>query len=558
MSRPSTGRPEFRLRFSYPTITIERDGVPDRLIPVDSGDPIAALRTVASEIALRRGRLTAILPEAEVWSSRTLKPDAASCRMRASVALAVQPSALALALGPVGPDGARTAIATRRSTLGEARTYLGRAGLRPDRIVGSGDRGERPGAPAFRRTVSPPPALLAATGLAARLALTVWLGPWTTPTPPMQTAVAPAASTPAPAVVAPAPALAPVLQAPDTPPRTAIAQVDPRARPATVRRPTIATSPPAPGVLTLAARNVPGNVAPQPEGPRQPAGLRVAALSGPLARPGTRAEAAPPVSSVALVRAPQARPASLAIAPAATTIGAASAAAAPVRPSGGPQPRPAGLVSQASVGTLVETLTAAIAAPANAAVAPEPTAAPAGAGVQPKARPDAPVRLAALGPTPAELAAVAASVALAIAPPQPRSPDIATVRPAKPAPAPPRPVATRPAQVARPAPVPPPAPKPQVVRAVAVQPAAPAPAPAQKPRAVAAQPTQPALGRNSVALIGVFGSAEGRHALLQLPSGQTQRVKKGDQFRGIQVTAIDADAVHMRQQGRDVVVRLPD
>jgi hypothetical protein len=69
---------------------------------------------------------------------------------------------------------------------------------------------------------------------------------------------------------------------------------------------------------------------------------------------------------------------------------------------------------------------------------------------------------------------------------------------------------------------------------------------------------QRGLGRGDVALIGVFGSAGGRHALVLLPNGDTERVKVGDEIRGVQVTAISADAIHLRSRGRDSVVKLPD
>jgi type IV pilus biogenesis protein PilP len=73
----------------------------------------------------------------------------------------------------------------------------------------------------------------------------------------------------------------------------------------------------------------------------------------------------------------------------------------------------------------------------------------------------------------------------------------------------------------------------------------------------AARSSQPVSSR-SLALIGIFGGAEGRHALVQLSDGSTKRVRQGDTLRGVQVTAIAADAVHLRAQGRDAVLRLPD
>jgi type IV pilus biogenesis protein PilP len=69
---------------------------------------------------------------------------------------------------------------------------------------------------------------------------------------------------------------------------------------------------------------------------------------------------------------------------------------------------------------------------------------------------------------------------------------------------------------------------------------------------------EPRLGRGAMSLIGVFGGANGRHALIQLPDGSTERVRAGDQFRGVQVTAVAADAVQVRVRGRETVLKLPE
>lgn len=45
---------------------------------------------------------------------------------------------------------------------------------------------------------------------------------------------------------------------------------------------------------------------------------------------------------------------------------------------------------------------------------------------------------------------------------------------------------------------------------------------------------------------------------MQLPNGSTERVKAGDSFGGVQVTAITANAVHLRSRGRDSVLTLPE
>jgi hypothetical protein len=215
------------------------------------------------------------------------------------------------------------------------------------------------------------------------------------------------------------------------------------------------------------------------------------------------------------------------------------------------------------------------------------------------------VRVAALT---APDAAVLGLALAAVAPPEPRHPVAAAPRP-QPAAAAPTPQAPRPAaapaaplraapQTARLQSPPQPAraptarlavpaaaparvvraPAAQPVRVVRVQPSRAEPAPAlraqpqparaaaaarvQAPRrpaaALAAPRREPGLGRGSLALVGVFGNANGRHALVQLPDGSTERVRPGDTFRGVQITAIAADAVHLRAQGRDAVLKLPE
>jgi hypothetical protein len=98
----------------------------------------------------------------------------------------------------------------------------------------------------------------------------------------------------------------------------------------------------------------------------------------------------------------------------------------------------------------------------------------------------------------------------------------------------------------------------QPVRALAAQPRRVRAAPqAQQPRRESlAQRLRP--GRDDLALVGIFGGSDGRHALVQLPNGETERVRQGDELRGVQVTAIGADAVHLRAGGRDTVLKLPN
>ena len=171
----------------------------------------------------------------------------------------------------------------------------------------------------------------------------------------------------------------------------------------------------------------------------------------------------------------------------------------------------------------------------------------------------------------ASLAAADAAIPGAAAPPAPLARP-AGLRPAatvaaRPAP-PPKPVAVRPARAAAPA----------VIRpAVAVVPAKPAPQPvrqkvvsrsAPKPAVVrTAAPARTAtrastsrggISSGSVSLIGVFGGADGRHALIMLPNGSVERVRAGDSVQGIQVAAVGADSVQLRGRGGNTLLRLPE
>lgn len=106
--------------------------------------------------------------------------------------------------------------------------------------------------------------------------------------------------------------------------------------------------------------------------------------------------------------------------------------------------------------------------------------------------------------------------------------------------------------------------KPAVQRQAAAKPAVQRQAAVKPQRVASAERTQrkPAasqakLGRNSLTLVGVFGGAKGRHALVQLPNGSTEKVKAGDTLGGVQITSITADAVHLSNRGRDQVLTLP-
>ena len=93
---------------------------------------------------------------------------------------------------------------------------------------------------------------------------------------------------------------------------------------------------------------------------------------------------------------------------------------------------------------------------------------------------------------------------------------------------------------------------PAVARSQRVQPDVPSSA------LVARQATERnALRMNAVTLIGVYGSAGQRRALVRLPSGRYVKVQVGDRLDGGQVAAIDRDAVRYVKRGRNVLLQMP-
>ena len=76
---------------------------------------------------------------------------------------------------------------------------------------------------------------------------------------------------------------------------------------------------------------------------------------------------------------------------------------------------------------------------------------------------------------------------------------------------------------------------------------------------VAKQATLPnAIKLREINLIGVYGSASDRRALVRLKTGRYVKVQVGDRVDGGQVTAISADALHYSKRGREVVLTLPE
>lgn len=77
-------------------------------------------------------------------------------------------------------------------------------------------------------------------------------------------------------------------------------------------------------------------------------------------------------------------------------------------------------------------------------------------------------------------------------------------------------------------------------------------------RSVAKQATQRnALKLRSVNLIGVYGSAKNRRALVRMSNGRYRKVKVGDRLDGGKVMAIGASELRYHKSGRNVILKMP-
>jgi hypothetical protein len=85
-----------------------------------------------------------------------------------------------------------------------------------------------------------------------------------------------------------------------------------------------------------------------------------------------------------------------------------------------------------------------------------------------------------------------------------------------------------------------------------------APQPASVEAGAAATTRHRGFSRGNMALIGVFGSASERHALVRLPNGSVESVRPGDRIQGAQVAAVGNDSVRLTGRGRETLLRLPD
>jgi len=256
---------------------------------------------------------------------------------------------------------------------------------------------------------------------------------------------------------------------------------------------------------------------------------------------------------------PQARPGT--ILPAAPPAGGGEAAAvvteaAALLPAPVSDPALAGFRPRLRPEALVAA--AAPAAAAVAAAAPEPAAAP------PASFPGATDLAVAVAPVPrgrpqdfaerAQIAAAAAAAARAVAsaPPPPEPPPAAAPAPA---PAAPPPAAAAPGTQTAEA-------DPEAEADGEVEVAAVAAAPAGGPRlptraSVAEQATvENAIRLNRVNLIGIYGGARDRRALVRLPSGRYVKVQVGDRVDGGRVAAISERELQLVKGGRNIVLRV--
>lgn len=579
MSSNSSRRPEFRLHFGYPKITLREVGRPEPVAEVDLDDPAIAGRMLAlgGSVARAGGRLVAVLPEAEVWRGalelQAGGPRArrAEARGRIAAELRLPVRTLTAVLGASDASGRTAAAAVRRTTLAETRRFLAQARLRPAAIIGDGAfpgfaaaprldaPGWAPGAPMrtdLARWLEPAlwraPAAKALAVSAACLALAFALIPRPVPTPPAAPLSARVESVaPAPVVVAAAEPVAPV----------------PRPVP---RRPSaLLTAPPAP---LRVAHAVPAEPRPPAavlvsEGTRNMPELAGIKLGDDLsaARVAQRISGATVLTDAPrpMLRPAAVEPASAALAPLsgprpmlrpATPAAKTSALETPADPAR-PMPRPDGGAPSLAADT----------------IAPRPAAAE-------------PMRLASLTSTVSDATALSDAALVAAPPPEPRpdqphldqrrvAPKVvhATPRRIRPvpveqaaAPLAPR-VTTAPQPVAlvvQPAPqaagVVHPAPQVGAPRQVArvVQPPQPTRQPARTALTFQATSAATGLQRGSYALLGVFGSSDERHALVRLPSGVVRRVHVGDTVQGAQVAAVASDSVRLTGGGRDMVLKL--
>ncbi len=555
MSSQSFRKPEFRLYLGYTSVSLMKAGSP---VPVGTTRPDAPgfaddLRGFAAEVARERGRLIAVLPESEIWRGRPMLAGRTPWARRREAlgigarGLGVPPEAVAIVLGKAAADRTTPVIAVRRGTLDETRALMAKVDLIPAAIVGAGGFPGFPRPPRLDGWPSRLPALPAlprhhlalGTGAIAAAAAVVLAMPGNTPSP---------SPLPAPAIDLAAamdePA-APAKLVPVAPTPTALL----RAEPPMPRPKSLALATALQPIVTQATRNVPLVLTEPRRG--APPELRLAELTTARVRT-VDAEMTTPLRRPLTVPAPV----PVEAAEPATVAGANDA----LRPLHRPQ------APKATTPAKPEPMAAATPLPAVARPLPRPAAAKAEiptlvvASLEPDtllaeslAAAAAPMDRPALSPLarPASLRAPAAKAAPVA------QPTVKVVTPRKVVPSVPK-AAAAPVPVVKAAP--------RVVTAPVRQAALATTATPQrvvaKPVPVAAVPKAATerlgLSRGNMALIGVFGGSDGRHALIRLPNGSIERVSAGDRVQGIQVAAIGADSVRINSRGRDTLLTLPE
>jgi hypothetical protein len=595
MSSTSFRRPDLRLHLGYPLVTLTGN---DATVPLATAIPDAPgfpadLRRLARAVTRTRARLTVVLPESEVWRGQLALPRSPLGRRRAAwaaaaAALAARPGEVAVVIGP-RCDHLTPVAAVRRATLAEARRMLSSAGVRPDAIEAAGVFPGFAAAPRLAVRRRPAWQLPRAVALAATAGIVALFGsaafvlwPSRPDVPPLPVAAQPAAPE---QTTAPTAQAVPLRKRPES--LALLRAESPQPRPK-VGSPQV--------VATLATRNVPLVIVERRDG--MPAELRLAELTtararmadattgGPLDRPAL----APPTPDAAAA-VPRHRP---------RTGPIETSASVPTPAAGGkPRPRPVAPTPTAPVQVAaLQPSETPILVDARSGLPPSRPAAPNRAAPE-RARPGPQTTVVPEAATAKPGAATSLAAAVTALPPsrppatQPKpKPVVARVAPSAPkaavrhapvrprdavAPAQVRRVQTPASAVVRASPAPP-----KVgVRKTPVQPkvaAAPAqvvrraPSAAAPARTVASHTAKPARSlaasfasagnrrttRGNVTLIGVFGGASERHALLRLPNGNVARVRAGDSVRGAQVAAVGADTVRLRGGGRETVLTLPD
>ena len=336
----------------------------------------------------------------------------------------------------------------------------------------------------------------------------------------------------------------------DTPPQTS----DPLVLPQIVagNDPPPQASPPPPPFGTLYTFDAQGLINPTPEGIVTPEGVLLIAGAPPVVPPTRPATAA---AAVTAAQTPLAEPAAIAPAAAepaaAEPTGADTFGADPTLADKRPKSRPAALVDPA-------------AATAKQGEAPSLDTNNRFASLRPQARPAAmTTQVAAALEAPAAEAPVnsAAAASLALNGVQPSAQGLATSK--KPAARPSGMDQAVNAAVAAAARTPEPEAQPQ--RQAAATPEA-----EPEPEVETAAPTLPtnasvakqatvkdAINLNRVALLGIFGTASGRYAMIRQSTGGVKKVKVGDRIDGGQIAAITQNAVQYQKGGRMVTLSLP-